>query len=146
MKSNHCLRLISVATVAAATAACSSGSGDAADQPTTLSISLMDAAVDDVTEVNIQIDAIWLKPTGDGPAVQLPLTQTPMTVDMLAHSSENAAIVVDEAVIAPGTYNWLAMDVSAEFDNVLDSFVKTTTGGMEEIRREIGRASCRERV
>ena len=139
MRSNHCVRLISVATVAAATAACSGGSGDTTDQPTTLSISLMDAAVDDVTEVNIQIDAIWLKPAGEGPAVQLPLTQTPMTVDLLAHSSENAAIVVDEAVIQPGTYNWLAMDVSAEFDNVLDSFVTTSTGGTEEIRVPSGR-------
>jgi hypothetical protein len=99
----------------------------------------MDAAVDDVTEVNVEIAAIWLKPAGSGAAVQLPLTQTPMTVDLLAHSSDNAAILVDEAVIAAGSYEWLVMDVNAEFDNVFDSFVRTNTGGVEEIRVPSGR-------
>jgi hypothetical protein len=139
MRSNHWLRFIALAAVAAATAACSSGSSENTPQETTLSISLMDAAVDDVTEVNVEIAAIWLKPAGDGPAVQLPLTQTPITVDLLAHSSDNAAILVDEAVIEPGSYEWLRMDVNAEFDNVFDSFVKTSTGGMEEIRVPSGR-------
>jgi hypothetical protein len=137
MRSNRRLRFISLAAIAAATAACSGGGSDA--RQSTLSISLMDAAVDDVTEVNVEIAAMWLKPAGDGPAVQLPLTQTPMTVDLLAHSSENAAILVNEAVIEPGSYAWLAMDVNAEFDNVFDSFVKTNTGGMEEIHVPSGR-------
>jgi hypothetical protein len=99
----------------------------------------MDAAVDDVTEVNVEIAAMWLKPVGDGPAFQLPLTQTPITVDLLAHSSDNAAILVNEAVIAPGSYAWLVMDVNAEFDNVFDSFATTNTGGMEEIYVPSGR-------
>lgn len=99
----------------------------------------MDAAVDDVTEVNVQIAAIWLKPAGAGPAFQLPLTQTPLTVDLLAHGTDNAAVLVDEAVIAPGSYDWLVMDVNAEFDSVYDSYVKTNTGGMEEIRVPSGR-------
>ena len=133
MRSPQRLCLISLAAIAAATAACSGGGSE--DAPTTtLSISLMDTAVDDVTEVNVEITAIWLKPAGDGPAVQLPLTQTPMTVDLLAHSFDNAALLIEEAVIEPGSYEWLAMDVNAEFDNVFDSFVRTKTGGMEEIQ------------
>ena len=134
MRSNQWPSLVSLGAMAAVTAACSSGSSGNAPAETTLSISLMDAAVDDVTEVNVEIAAIWVKPAGDGPAVQLPLTQTPLTVDLLAHGTDNAAILVDEAVIEPGAYEWLRMDVNAEFDNVYDSYVKTNTGGMEEIR------------
>jgi hypothetical protein len=137
MKSNYVLRLASVAMVTAI-AGCSGGSGDSQPQ-STISVSLMDAAVDHVTEVNVEIAAMWVKPMGDGPAVQLPLTQTPIIVNLLAHSEENAAILVDEAVIAPGSYDWLAMDVNATFDNVFDSYVKTDTGGMEEIRVPSGR-------
>ena len=133
MRSNHWLRLIFLAATAAVVAACSGGGSESTPQKTTLSISLMDAAVDDVTEVNVQIAAMWLKPS-DGPAFQLALTQTPMTVDLLAHGGDDAAILVDEAAIEPGSYEWLRMDVNAEFDNVYDSFVKTDTGGMEEVR------------
>jgi hypothetical protein len=133
MKSNHVLLLTSFAAIVTAIAGCSGGSGDSQPQ-SKISVSLMDAAVDHVTEVNVQIAAMWIKPMGDGPAVQLPLTQTPITVDLLAHSTDNAAILVDEAVIAAGSYDWLAMDVNATFDNVFDSYVKTNTGGMEEIR------------
>jgi hypothetical protein len=128
-----------LAAIAAATAACSGGGSDGTPQGTTLSISLMDAAIDDVAEVNVEIAAIWLKPAGDGPAFRLPLTETPITVDLLAHSSENAAILVEEAVIEAGSYDWLLMDVNAEFDNVFDSFVRTSMGGMEEIRVPSGR-------
>jgi hypothetical protein len=120
-------------------AGCSGGSGETAQSQARISVSLMDAAVDNVSEVNVQIAAMWIKPTGDGPAVQVPLTQTPITVDLLAHSGDNAAIVVNEAVIEPGSYDWLAMDVNAVFDNVFDSYVKTDTGGMEEIRVPSGR-------
>jgi hypothetical protein len=138
MKSKHVMRLTSVAAMVTAIAGCSGGSGDSQPQ-SRISVSLMDAAVDHVTEVNVEIAAMWIKPMGDGPAVQLPLTQAPISVDLLAHSDDNPAILVDEAVLAPGSYDWLAMDVNATFDNVFDSYVKTDTGGMEEIRVPSGR-------
>lgn len=139
MRSQQLFRLASFAVAAASMAGCSGGSGETAQSQARISVSLMDAAVDNVSEVNVQIAAMWIKPTGDGPAVQVPLTQTPITVDLLAHSGDNAAIVVNEAVIEPGSYDWLAMDVNAVFDNVFDSYVKTDTGGMEEIRVPSGR-------
>ena len=60
---------------------CSGGSGsDPSTQKSmsTLSVSLMDAPVDDVTAVYVQIAAMWIKPQGDGPAVQLPLENAPL--------------------------------------------------------------------
>lgn len=120
-----------------ALAACSGGGGDspAPTGPSKISISLMDAPVDGVTAVYVKITAMWIKPES-GPAVQLPLTSTPMTVNLMALTDTNAAILIDEAVIEPGKYEWLAMDVAAE-RNVRDSYVMTQTGGEEEIELRV---------
>jgi hypothetical protein len=136
MKSTQYLRLAALAA-AVSLAACSGGSDGGGDS--TLTISLMDAPVDDVTEVNVQIAALWLKATGDGPAVQLPLANAPVTVDLLELTEENAAVLIDGAVVEAGSYEWLAMDVNAEFDNVFDSYVMNTSGGMEELHVPSGR-------
>jgi hypothetical protein len=125
---------------AALLAGCSGGGGsDPAGQGSTLSISLMDAPVDGVTEVNVEIAAIWIKPTGSGPATKLPLTKVPLQVNLLELTEQNAAILIDEAVIEPGSYEWLAMDVNATFDGIYDSYVMTDVGGQEEIRVPSGR-------
>jgi hypothetical protein len=134
-------RLLPIAALAAATSltACSGGGGsDPAPRSTTLSLSLMDAPVDGLTEVNVEIAAIWAKPT-NGPAVQLPLAKTPFKTDLLKLTDQKAALLIDEAVVQPGTYEWLAMDVNASFDNVYDSYVVTAAGGQEEIRVPSGR-------
>jgi hypothetical protein len=119
-------------------AACSSGgsSGGAGNGATTLTVSLMDSpvsAVDNVAEVNVEISALWLKAAGSD-AKQLPLSQTPMKVNLLGLTDKNAALLIDAEPIAPGDYEWLAMDVNAAFDGNLDSFVTTKSGGQEEIR------------
>jgi hypothetical protein len=117
--------------------ACSGGGGgDSPTGPSKLSISLMDAPVDGVTAVYVKITAMWIKPQGGGPAVQLPLTSTPMTVNLMELTDKNAAILIDEAVIEPGSYEWLAMDVAAE-RNVRDSYVMTEAGGEEEIELRV---------
>jgi Domain of unknown function (DUF4382) len=110
---------------------CSGGGGDSSPQSARLSVSLMDAPVDGVTAVYVKITSMWIKRAG-GPAVELPLTNAPLTVNLMALTDTNAAILVNEAVIEPGTYEWLSMDVAAE-RNVRDSYVLTETGGEEEI-------------
>ena len=99
---------------------CSGGGGDSARAGSTLSVSLMDAPVDGVTAVYVRITSMWIKPQGGGPAVQLPLTNAPLTVNLLELTDTNAAILINEAVIEPGSYEWLAMDIAAE-RNVRDS-------------------------
>ncbi len=118
---------------ALALAACSGGSGSSSNGNASLSVSLMDAPVDGVTEVHVKIDKIWLKPT-DGPATELALANGPITLDLLGLSDQNAALLIDSATVPPGTYDWLRMDVSADFDGVYDSYVVTDVGGQEEIR------------
>jgi hypothetical protein len=124
-------RSVALAALAIAIAACSGGGSD--PSAATLSVSLMDAPVDDVTAVNVEITALWLK-APDGPARQLPLTHSPLTVNLLGLTEQNAALLVDAEPIEPGRYEWLAMDVNAAFDGMYDSYVVTSTGGHEEIR------------
>src|SRR5690606_25907367 len=91
-----------IAGVAAALSACSGGGGDggsnAGASTGTLSISLMDAPVDGVTNVFVEIEAISMKPT-DGPPVELTLASAPVTVDLLELTDENAAVLIDGAVV-----------------------------------------------
>jgi hypothetical protein len=96
----------------------------------------MDAPVDGVTAVYVKITSMWIKPQGAGPAVQLPLENAPLTVNLLELTDTNAAILVDDAVIEPGSYEWLAMDVAAE-RNVRDSYVMTEAGAEEEIELRV---------
>jgi hypothetical protein len=128
---------------ALALGACS-GSGDPgaslnADNRSTLSISLMDAPVDDVTAVWVEITNIWIKTADEGPPEELTLTQSPITVNLLGLTEDNAALLVDGAVIDAGTYEWLAMDVNASIDGVLDSYANTDTGESREIFVPSGR-------
>ena len=133
---NRTIGRAACALVIASLVGCSSGGGDAPPEKSRLSVSLMDAPVDGVTAVYVKITSMWIKPQGNGPAVQLPLTSTPMTVNLMELTDTNAAILIDEAVIEPGSYEWLAMDVAAE-RNVRDSYVMTEAGGEEEIELRV---------
>lgn len=121
---------------------CSGGGGSGGSGgggQATLDVALMDAPVDGVAEVHVEIDALWLKPQG-GPAIELPMTAPTKSLDLLALDEKNAALLVDDAPIEPGRYEWLAMDVNAEFDgNYTDSYVVRKDGGIEEIRVPSGR-------
>ncbi len=146
MKSRRILGLTACAATSLL-AACSGGGGhggSTAAQSSTLSVSLMDAPVDGVTAVYVKIAAMWIKPQG-GPAVQLPLVNAPRTVNIMELTDTNAAILVDEAVIEPGSYEWLAMDVVAE-RGVRDSYVITNTGGEMDLETELRVPSGRLRL
>jgi hypothetical protein len=117
--------------LAIATLAACSGDGGSSAGRSTLSVSLMDAPVDGVTAVYVRITSMWIKPAS-GPAVELPLANAPLNVNLLALTDTNAAILINEAVVQPGTYEWLAMDIAAE-RGVRDSYVLTQTGGEQDI-------------
>lgn len=132
MESTGWVRAAALAATLGLTA-CSGGGGSSSNGNASLSLSLMDAPVDNVTEVHVKIDKIWIKPT-DGQAMELTLANGPTTLDLLTLSDQSPALLVDGASIAPGSYDWLRMDVSADFDGVYDSYVVTNVGGQEEIR------------
>ena len=103
------IRAATIATLAAVIAACSGGSNS--DSSGAISVSMMDRTVDGVDELNITVTEFWIKPQGSGPAFQLDMVVTPVTVDLLKLGVENPAIFVDQANIPAGTYNWLEMTV-----------------------------------
>lgn len=123
--------------------ACSSGgSGDSQVGATsTISVSLMDAPVGNVTGVYVEIAGLFIKPQGDGPAIELPMATPTVTVNLLELTADNAAVLIDNETIPSGSYNWLEMEVNAQHDGVMDSYVMTKVGGQEdlEIRVPSGR-------
>ncbi|NNC64548.1 MAG: DUF4382 domain-containing protein [Gammaproteobacteria bacterium] len=122
-------RIGAALTCAAFVGGCSSSSDSASNG--TVSISLMDRPVDDLTELWVTISEMWIKPAGAGPAFQLALTSTPLTVNLLELDDLNASVLVDEAVVAAGSYNWLEMQILD--GDTTESWAITTSGGMEEI-------------
>jgi hypothetical protein len=129
------MRAFLAACAGLALAACSGGSSPAPTQannsgPASLSVSLIDGPVDDVSAVWVEISALWLKSTS-GPAEELPLEGAPVQVNLLSLTPENAALLVDNAAIEAGSYEWLAMDVNAKIDGILDSYVETSNGWKE---------------
>lgn len=115
--------------------ACSSGGGGSTSETTgaTMSISLMDAPVDDVSGIYVEIAGFFIKPQGDGPAIELPMSAPTVTVNLLELTADNAAVLVDNAAISPGSYSWLEMEVNAELDGIMDSYVMTNVGGQEDL-------------
>jgi hypothetical protein len=100
----------------------------------------MDAPVDDVAAVNLEITAIWLKAEGDDTAIQLPLSETPFITDLLELTNDAPALLVENALIEAGSYEWLRMDVNADIDQMTDdSHVVGTDQGIYELFVPSGR-------
>jgi len=113
-------------------AACGSGPGPGQG---TISVSLMDRPIDGVTELHITVTGVRIKPRGNGPAVDLPMVSTPMTVDLLSLTDESAAILVDNAVIDAGEYNWLDIDI--DDSDINKAYAMTTAGGQVPVRVDV---------
>jgi Domain of unknown function (DUF4382) len=126
MVSTRILAAGGFALLAVGLGACSNGGGG--DGTGSVSVSLMDRPVDGVTELHVTISEVWLKPKGDGPAFELPMTSTPLTVDLLDLDDQTASVLVDEAVVPAGSYNWI--EIKIEDADISDSYAMTTAGGM----------------
>ena len=116
--------------------ACSSGGGDSqfgTISTGTISVLLMDAPVGDVTGVYVKIAGLFIQPQGDGPVIELAMAELTVTVNLLEHTADNAAVLIDDATIPSGSYNWLEMEVNAEHDGIMDSYVITKAGGQEDL-------------
>jgi hypothetical protein len=91
----------------------------------------MDRPVDGITELNITVTEFWIKPQGSGPAFQLDMVETPVTVNLLELSVDDPAIFIDRANIPAGTYNWLEMTV--DDSNSSASHAMTDEGLMRDV-------------
>ncbi|HEX7037030.1 MAG TPA: DUF4382 domain-containing protein [Pseudomonadales bacterium] len=127
--------LLTAAVAALITSGCGGGGGDhpIGVTPTgTLSVSLTDAPVDDMAEVWVHITGMRLKPA-DGAPIDFTFAE-PKDIDLLTLTASDSVPLLDGETVPAGNYEWIALDVDADFDNVFDSYVLDNTGGMIELR------------
>ena len=129
---------VAAAFCATFVAACGGGSDGANG---TVSMSLIDRPVDGVTALYVTITAVRIKPKGEGPAIELPMTTTPLTVDLLSLSADEAAVLVDEAVVDANDYNWVEFDI--DDSDVTKSYAMTLEGGQVPVDIDVPGNSVR---
>lgn len=128
MNTGNGIRTTTITLLAALVAACSGGDNS---NDGTISISLIDRPVDGVDALNITVTEFWIKPQGSGPAFQLDMVDTPVTVNLLELSLDNPAIFVQGANIPADTYNWLEMTIDDSSSSA--SHAMTEDGAMVEV-------------
>lgn len=124
--------------VCLALTACGGSSFGPEDRTGTISIAITDAAIDEVSKVNVQFSGVTLKPqSGDMIEIQF---DTPKDIDLLTLSGGMTAELLPDTQVPVGPYNWIRLAVNAEFDNVFDSYAEVP-GGQVELRVPSGSQS-----
>jgi hypothetical protein len=121
--------------------ACGGGGGAApAEDPMGIvSIAITDAAVDDVKEVVVEFHSITLKPAGGADIV---VNFDPVkTIDLFDLQDGETAVLLADTSVPVGAYVWMRLGVNAEFDNVMDSFVRKNDDSQVELRVPSGSQS-----
>lgn len=134
MKHGRILTHTALGLAVSALAACSSGGDDSGITSTdgSLTLDVTDASVDNVQEIWVEFTGVRLQPQ-DGDAIDITF-DTPISVDMLTLTGGNSESLLNGEPVPAGTYDWMALQVNAEFDSELDSYVMTDAGGQEEIQ------------
>ena len=91
MNTRKGFRVAAMAIFFATVGACSGGSNS---NDGIITVSMMDRAVDGISELNITVTEFWVKPQGNGPAFQLDMVETPVTVNLLELSADDPAVFI----------------------------------------------------
>ncbi len=86
-----------------------------------LSLKITDAPVDNASRVVVEFTGIEIQSSSGGRTTYD--YQTPKHIDLLALHSGGSEIILDNAVLPSGDYEWIRLKVNAECD-VLDSFIE----------------------
>lgn len=110
-------------TVAAVAVLAACGNGDSDDLALgKLGIGVTDAPVDEADKVVVRFTGIEVKPaSGNAEVITF---ASPKDIDLLALQGGNAAALISDYELPAGEYQWLRLLVSAEFDNVVDSYIE----------------------
>ncbi len=111
--------------------ACGSGSGSGSGGTGSLSVALTDAPVDGVSQVWVEFTGVQVKPS-NGPAIDFPF-DAPLDVDLLTLTSGNSTTLLNGEKLPAGRYDWIALEVNAAADTVMDSYVMDDSGNMVEL-------------
>lgn len=124
------IRFAGTALAVSLVAACGGGSGGGGSGSLTLAVT--DGPVDGVDEVVVEFTGVTLKPQG-GTAFDVAF-DTPLAIDLKSLNSGNSELLLDAETVPAGQYEWIRLNVNAEFDSVLDSYVVEEGGGQVELR------------
>lgn len=123
-------RLTGTALAISLLAACGGGSGGGGNGSLTLAVT--DGPVDGVDQVVVEFTGVTLKPQG-GSAFDV-VFDLPLAIDLKTLNSGNTELLLDGETVPSGRYEWIRLNVNANFDNVLDSYVVEEGGGQVELR------------
>ena len=115
-----------------------SGRGGAANS--LLSLDITDAAIDNADEVWVEFTGVSIQPTSDDDdddddddKSSLEFTfDTPKRINLLALQGNNVQSLLNDEIIASGSYDWIRLTVNAEQDGTLDSYIKLKDGSEHE--------------
>ncbi len=136
----RCLVPIVFSVLLSLLTACGSDSYDNSETNAygTLSLAVTDAPVDEADKVVVRFNGVEIKPMG-GSARTFTFA-APRDIDLLnLQAGTVAPLIVNEQVLA-GQYEWARLLVSAEFDNVMDSYIEIR-GAQFELRVPSGSES-----
>jgi len=109
------------------------GGGGGSDNGTgQISVGITDGAVDGVAEVWVQFTGVTLKPK-NGSAIDF-VFDMPLSVNLLTLNETNTQVLLNGEDVPAGEYNWIRLNVNAEFDGAMDSYVVEDGGGQVELR------------
>jgi hypothetical protein len=134
---NLCYTLIASIGLLAMLSACGGGNNNGTEDNSattgTLTLSLTDAPIDQVYEVNVQFTGVSIKPQA-GAALHFDFP-APVDIDLLSLQNGNAVSLLDGEPVDAGPYDWIELHTNADLDGVFDSYVmETENGGQIELR------------
>ena len=116
-----------------------SGGGSSDDETGDFTLNVTDSQIDDATAVVVEFTGVTLKPA-DGSAIEFEF-DPPKSIDLLALAGMMSQPLLDDVEIVAGQYNWIRLQVNAEFDSVMDSYLTQTGGAQIELRVPSGSQS-----
>ena len=98
---------------------------------TGFTLDITDAAIDSAQEVWIQFTGVSIQPT-DGDRLEF-IFDSPQNINLLALQGTNSAHLLDNVTLPTCTYDWIRLNVVAENDGILDSYIKLDDGSEHEL-------------
>jgi len=109
----------------------SCGGSGSSNQMGSFSLSVTDAAIDDIAHVYIEFTGVTIKPA-ESDAIEFNF-DTPEVIDILTLQGSGYQTIVEEELVPAGNYNWIRLHVNAEQDGVMDSYIETNIGTQMEL-------------
>jgi len=96
-----------------------------------LSLAITDAPVDGATAVVVQFTGVEVKPA-DGSARTFAFA-APRQINLMALTGTDSELLLDEAEVPSGQYEWVRLMVDASEDGIADSYIDLEDGSRHEL-------------